>query len=194
MHKRHPSAAIVALTVMLAIVTVSAGVKIRTKADETFKFRGLRTWAWHPDGAGTVKMALTQNDNPEELRSQFEPTIIETVVKELAQRGWTEAQGNADLNVHYYLLISANTSTQAMGQFLPATMEWGLPPFSGSTTAFTVIEKGSLVLDVSAPSLKSVVWRGVAEAEIDRERSQEQRRTRVREAIRDMVKKLPPNK
>jgi uncharacterized protein DUF4136 len=194
-HHRHPSTAVVVLTVMLAVATVSAGVKIRTKKDDSFNFRGLRTWAWHPEGAGTVKMALTENDKPDELQRQFEPTIIEAVTSELGQRGWTPStQGTPDLEVHYYLLISTNLSSQSMGQFVPATMEWGLPPFSGQTTAFKMIEQGSLVLDVSAPSLKSVVWRGVAETEIDRERNQEQRRTRVREAIRDMLRKLPANR
>jgi hypothetical protein len=81
-----------------------------------------------------------------------------------------------------------------MGQFLPATMEWGLPPLTGATTAFKMVEEGSMVLDVSSPSVKSVIWRGIARAEIDRQRNEEQRRARVQQAIRDMLKKLPKNK
>jgi hypothetical protein len=189
-----PSAATVVLTIALAVSTSAAGVKIKTHQDETFTFRGLRTWAWHPGGAGDVKMAVTDKGDPAAVRRAFEPTIIDAVASELGQRGWVAAEGAADLQVMYYLLISAGASTQTMGQFLPATMEWGLPPLTGATTAFKMIEQGSIVLDVSAPSLKSVVWRGIAQAEIDRERNEEQRHARIRQAIRDMVKKMPRNR
>ena len=37
-------------------------VKIRTQADKTFSFKNLRTWDWHADGAGEVKLMTTQMD------------------------------------------------------------------------------------------------------------------------------------
>ncbi len=52
-------------------------------------------------------------------------------------------------------------------------------------------ERGSLVLDVTSPAKKSVVWRGVAETEVDRELSDDARKARIEKAVQDIVKKLP---
>jgi hypothetical protein len=153
----------------------------------------VRTWAWHPTGAGDVKMAVTPDDNPAAIRERFEPVIKDAVARELPARGLTAAApGQAsDLFVNYYLLISTNMSAQTMGQFVPTVPEWGLPPFSGATQSLRVFEKGSLVLDVTSVSSRALVWRGVAEAEIDRERTPEQREVRLRAAIADVLKKFP---
>lgn len=184
---------IVSAFVAALSMVLTAGVKIKTHHDKEFAFRGLKTWAWHPDGAGDVKMALTDSDDPAALKRQLEPTIKSAVETEMGRRGWTfSASGEADLRVFYYLLISASTSTQQMGQFIQAVPEWGLPPIDGATQSFKVVERGSLVIDMSAPAQETVVWRGVAQAEIDRENSQERRHERIRAAIRDMLKKFPP--
>jgi hypothetical protein len=81
-----------------------------------------------------------------------------------------------------------------MGQFLPSTAEWGLPPLTAPTTSFRVIQQGSLVLDIIDPGAKNVVWRSVAQGEIRADRSPQERNERLREAIGDMFKKFPPKK
>ena len=187
------------LTLVLSCALVmsphAAKVKIRTDFDEAFNFAGLRTWVWHPDGAGEVKMALTPDDNPEDVRARVEPMIMKAVAQELAGRGLTLAPaGSADLEVIYYLLISTNMSSQQMGQFLPSTAQWGLPPFAPQTTSLKVIEQGSQVLDLIAPTLKATVWRSVAQAEINRQRTDAERAVRIQSVVRDMLKNFPPKK
>ena len=79
-----------------------------------------------------------------------------------------------------------------MGQFLPSTTQWGLPPFAPSTTALTVAEQGSLVFDLSANG--EVVWRGIAEAKIKMELDQQKRAALLREAVGEILKRFPPKK
>ena len=43
---------LVVAALLAAPIALSAGVKVRSQHDKTFDFRGLTTWAWHPDGAG----------------------------------------------------------------------------------------------------------------------------------------------
>ena len=52
-------------------------------------------------------------------------------------------------------------------------------------------ERGSLVLDVTSPALKTVVWRGIAETEVDRDLTDADRKARIEKAVQDIVKKLP---
>jgi Domain of unknown function (DUF4136) len=178
--------------VLAAIVATGAKVKVTVQREESFSFVGMRTWAWHPDGAGDVKMALTPDDDPAAVRNRFEPVIIDAVGKALTARGLSTAAAGAepDLLVRYYVLISTNMSAQTIGQFVPASA-WGLPVFSGATQSLRVYEQGSLILDVRAPKSRELVWRGIAQAEIDRDRKPAERDARLRDAIADLVKKIP---
>jgi hypothetical protein len=177
----------------LAAVVVSAKVKIDVLHDPEFDFRPLKTFAWHPDGAGEVKVLVKYGGDPIKLRERFEPVIKPVVEQELAKKGLTAASGGTpDVYASYYLLITAGDSSQAMGQFISPTMEWGVPPFQGATQSLNIYEQGSLILDLSSPALKSAVWRGVAKAEIDRQRSEPKRDARIQEAVREMFKKYPP--
>jgi hypothetical protein len=171
---------------------VGAKVKVTVQRDEAFVFTGQRTWTWHPDGPGDVKMALTPNDDPAAIRNRFEPVIVDAVGKALATRGLAASAAGAepDFFVRYYVLISTNMSAQTIGQFAPAGY-WGLPTFSGATQSLRVFEQGALILDVRSAKSRELVWRGIAQAELDRERSPAERDKRLREAIGDIVKKFP---
>ena len=95
-----------------------------------------------------------------------------------------------DLRFHYYLLVTVGFDAQIMGQFLPATPVWGLPPFAPQTSALSIIQQGSLVLDAVSPTVGQVVWRCIAQTEIEAERTPEQRDKRLREVVRELVEAL----
>jgi hypothetical protein len=172
----------------------SAAVKVRTQFNKAFDFSKARTWAWNDTGAGEVKMARTADDDPEVVRQRAEPVIKEAVAAELPGRGVKPvAPGQApDIEVTYYVLITVGTQTQQIGQFLPAVAAWGIPPFTGATQSYKVIEQGSLVLDISANN--EVVWRGIGQAELKPGQTAEKRATLVREAVREILKHFPPKK
>jgi Domain of unknown function (DUF4136) len=171
-----------------------SAVKVKTEFSKTFDFSKVRSWTWNDKGAGEVKMARTADDDPEVVRKRAEPVIMASVAKELPQRGLAAAASGAaaDVEVTYYLLITVGTQSQQLGQFLPATMEWGVPPFSGATQSYRVIEQGSLVLDISANN--EVVWRGIGQAEIKPGQTAEKRAELIRAAVHEILKHFPPKK
>ena len=185
---------LVIAAMLAAPIALSAGVKVRSEYDKSFDFRGLTTWAWHPEGAGDVRMAVTADDDPAAMKERFEPVILDAVQKEMAGRGLNlaAAGGTPQLYVNYYVLISTNQSRQTMGQFLPTVPEWGIPPFSyGATQSLKVFEEGSLVLDVTSVKTRQLIWRGMAVAELQRKSAPEDRDIRLRSAIADVLKKFP---
>ncbi len=187
------ASAIVVAAALWVVGVDAAKIKVRTEHDKAFNFGAVKTYAWHPDGAGDVKILIADADDPKAVLARFDPVIRPAVEAELARRGLTQATSSQpDLLVNYYLLFSAGTSTQTAGQFLPPMVEWGLPPFMASTSSFKVFQQGSLILDMSSPVSKSVVWRGAAATEIDRTRKPAEQDARVRGAITDMLKKFPP--
>ncbi len=179
----------------LVVSTTLARVKVQADFDPAADFTNLKVWAWPTDGPGQMKMALTKDDDPEALRRRFEPVIVAAVEETMARKGFQKAApGQApDFHVAYFALLSMNTSAQVMGQFLPGTMEWGIPPFEGRTQSLKIYEQGSLVLDVLAPAHKPI-WRGIARAEVHREKPDAERNKNVREAINDLLKQFPPKK
>jgi len=188
---RVPVAAVVLAA--CGVVALSARVKVKTDVDPSADFKALKVWAWPSDGPGQVKMALTKYDNPEELRKRFEPTILSGVEAALTKKGFTKAAaGQApDFLVAYFALVSTNQSAQTMGQFLPGSVAWGIPPFAQTTTSLKIYEQGSLVLDVMTPA-KNPMWRGIAQAEMHRDRPQAEREKRLRGVIDDIIKEFPP--
>jgi Domain of unknown function (DUF4136) len=173
--------------------TVLAAMKVKTEGDPKFDFTSVKTWQWNDSGKGQVFMARTAEDDPEALRVRAEPIIVDAVASELAGRGIQPGEAaTADVRVIYYLLITVGSNAQYMGQFIPSTGQWGLPPIAGATQSLKVIEQGSLVLDFSSGG--RLIWRGVANAELKPMQPLEKRKARVREAVREIVKRIPRKK
>ena len=179
-----------ATLVGLAVHSAIAPVDVKVEFDKTFDFKPMKTWGWNPQQPGEVKMARTKDDDPEAARQRAEPVILDAVSTEIGRRGLQRATSAPDLIVTYYLLLTTNMTTQTMGQFLPATTGWGLPPFAQATQSLKMMNQGSLVLDLSANG--TVVWRGVAQAKIEFDADEKKRETLIREAVRDLLRRYPP--
>ena len=166
-----------------------ARVDVKVEYDKKFDFKTVRSWDWGPEGPGQVKMARTQYDDPDAMHKRTMPLIVEAVTSNLTQRGLLRSSP-PDLVVTYYLLLSTSISSQTMGQFLPATTFWGLPPFPPATQSMEVMNRGSLVLDLSAKD--TVVWRGLAQANIKMDTDEKKRESLLRDSIRDLLRRYPP--
>lgn len=185
----------IVLWIALAVVVEAAGIKTRAEADPTFDFSTVHTWAWDSAGAGDVMMARAATDDPAPVKQRVDPLIRQFVDAEMAGRGLAPAgSGAPDLQLHYYVIVTAGMNTQTAGQFLPAVANWGIPPFAPATTSFNMVTRGSLVIDATSPSAKRVVWRGVAEAEINDSDSNQKRDARIKDAAKELVKRLPLKK
>jgi hypothetical protein len=165
-------------------------VDVKIQSSERFDFSKVRTWGWHPDGPGEVKMGRTQDDDPEAMRRRAEPIIVDSVTMEMGRRGLQAAPASPDLLVHYYLLLTTSMSAQTLGQFLPTVVDWGLPPFAPATQSLEIMNQGSLVLDLSSNG--TVVWRGVAQAKLKMDADEKRRTSLLRESVRDLLRRYPP--
>ena len=182
-----------ALTIVVGMAVAvqpgAAAVKVRVDFDKTFDFRQARTWAWNAEEAGYVRVARTATDDPEDIRRRAEPLILSAVSAAMPKRGLVPAAGTPDLTIRYFLLITLGNSSQTLGQFLPSTTQWGVPPFAQVTTSYEIIEQGSLVLDLSANG--KAVWRGIAQAKIKLDLDPDKRAALIREAVDKILDKYP---
>lgn len=180
-----------ALVVLATTLVVADRPKISANVDESFSFAGPFTYAWTTP-TGELKMLQVAEQDPDRWRRLWDPTIVSSVDRELKARAFTAApKESADFIATYYILIGPNIASQKMGQFLAPTMEWGLPPFKGVAQSYDVAEQGSLVIDLYSQERKLVVWRGVAQANIDLRRSDAERSKNISKLITDVFKKYP---
>lgn len=171
---------------------VGARLDVRVEFDKAFAFAAVRTWSWHPARRGDVKMARTADDDPERMRQKAEPWIVSAVEAAMARLEIEHVEDGGDLAITYYLLLSTSFSSQTMGQFLPSVPEWGLPPFPPATQSLKFMNRGSLVLDLSAAG--AVVWRGLAQTNLQPDTGDNKRETVLREAVRDLLRRYPRRK
>jgi hypothetical protein len=182
--------AIAIALVALGVQATLARVDVKIDFDKTFDFKTVKTWGWAPAGPGEVKMARTQTDDPDAMKKVAEPPIVDAVTTEMTRLGLEKVEANPDVVVAYYLLLTTNMTAQTMGQFLPATMAWGLPLFPQATQSLKVLNQGALVLDLTAKS--AIVWRGVAQSQIKIGTDMKKREAMLREGVRDLLKRYPP--
>ena len=179
------------LVAMATTLLVADKAKISVNVNEKFSFAGPFTYAWTKP-TGEIKMLQVADANPERWRLMWDPTIVSAVDRELGTRKYTAAPlETADIKATYYILIGPDVASQKMGQFMAPTMEWGLPPFQGVATSYSIAERGSLVIDLYSQARKVVVWRGMIQANINLERTDAQRNASISKAIGDLFKKLP---
>jgi hypothetical protein len=182
-----------AVAVVTAVILLTepalARVDVKIDFDKNFNFTAVRTWSFDPAGKGEVKMARTQKDDPDAAKAVAEPIIVDAINTEM-QRLKLQTADKPDLIVRYFLLLVTDQTAQTMGQFLPGTVAWGLPPFSQSTQSLKVMNQGALVIDLAGGG--NVVWRGVAQAKLKTDTDFKKREATVREAVRDLLKRFPP--
>ncbi len=172
---------------------LAGGIKVETKHDKTFNFEGLKTYAWRLDGANPVHLLQTSGHDPEQIRKNVEPTILAAFDQAFASRGLRRiAEGEPDFYVDYYVLIGPNITSQYHGQFVGAIPEWGLPDFAMSTSALKIAVQGSLIVDLVSAKQKMIVWRGKADADLDKPKPPEQRVAVMNDVAKRMLEKFPP--
>jgi len=187
---RRAAAALLLFGLGTTVLMAKPKIQIQSKPD--FNYAGLQTWAWNPGGPGDVKIWVTKDSKSEPVKRQYEPVLMKAVEDELTKIGLAKASGAApDFLVTYYMLVTVGSSEHYAGQFLPNVTEWGLPPFTAQTTALSVYPMGTLVLDVASPDVDHVVWRAVAQAEIDLDKTEAQRAVRIKNVVHDILAKLP---
>jgi hypothetical protein len=185
--------ALSAMLVVALATLVHAGMKVKAEFDKEYDFSKARTFGWHPDGAGEVKLLMREGGDPEQIRARWEPTIKDAVQQEMTKRGLTPAtSGVPDLYLNYYFLSGPNSEAQTRGQFIGAIPPWGVPDFEMTTTSLKIFEQGTLILDIIDGPKRQIVWRGIAEAQVDRQRTPVEREKRLREAVGELLKKYPP--
>ncbi|MHC4968476.1 MAG: DUF4136 domain-containing protein [Planctomycetota bacterium] len=159
-----------------------SGISVWSERDPTASFAGLTTYDW-----AAVSQAVTNDPHAE--NPILDARVRHAVEAELAARGFEkQASGTPDFLVGYHVAIQEKLDVRYVDDYYGYSYTYrGRVP----RKTYYAYEEGTLILDVSTPNPKRLIWRAIARAEVQPGRSQEQEDERLAQAVRKMLDQFP---
>jgi hypothetical protein len=133
---------------------------------------------------------------------QYPDDITDSQIKsaidaQLATKGLTKTEGDANLYVGYQVAVDKEKEWTAYG--MGGGPAWGWGPGYGygygggmATATSSTIHIGTLGVDMYDPAAKQLVWRGSASKTLDPKAKPEKRQKNLGKAMAKMFKNYPP--
>jgi Domain of unknown function (DUF4136) len=168
------------LQVFLIMAVCSDGQDVHYNYDRGTNFASYKTYRW-VDLPGRVPDELIDRD------------IRRSIDEQLAQKGLTKVEKDADLYVGYQTVIDMEkgVSLSAWGTRGGPGGWGGLD--SGTVTGQTsTIPVGMLLVDLYDPAKKQLIWRGDATKSIDLKKDPDKNYKNLQKAMTKLFKNYPP--
>jgi len=164
--------------------TTMKDIKIRTESDPSVRFPGEGTFSW----------ALRSGDISKEFKGDAQAVgwrIRDTLEREFARRGFEYRGGDTRwISLVYYRIVTED-ELDAASLAKESGEKGGQPSATGGKFV-----KGSLIIDVLEPKTYRLMWRGIAEMQIDAvsEIGEQEKVKKTNEAVQKILEKFPPRR
>ena len=167
------------LAVFLFMAAGAYGQDVHYNYDRSANFAAYRTYQWVDIPGGKVPDSLIDRD------------IQRAVDEQLAQKGLTRVEENADLYIGYQVVIDLEKSVDlwSTGAGPGGWDGWGDRSVRGQTSTVPV---GILLVDVYDVGKKQLVWRGDAVKTIDLKTDPDKNYKNLQKAMAKLFKNYPP--
>ena len=172
----------VVIVLVLAVSAFAQDVRYNFAAGTDYgKYR---TYQW---------VQVKNTDQPDQLTDQQVKGAID---EELAKKGMTKVEGNADLLIAYQVSIGTEKQITMFDSGWGYGPGWGSGWYGGgggmSTGQTSTISIGQVDLDMYDAGQKSLVWRGTASKTLDTRAKPEKRLKNLRKGAAKLLKNYPP--
>ncbi len=139
---------------------------------------------YFPGGASDIR----DNASEDQLINQ---EIKRAVDEQLAQKGLTKVDKNADLHVSYHAAIRQEQSlyVSGVGWGDRGWGGWSDGSVQGQTSSVPI---GTIVVDLYDPAQKQLIWRGDATKTIDLKKDPDKNHRNLQKAMAKLFKNYPP--
>jgi hypothetical protein len=171
------------LTACLLAVAGAYGQDTHYNYDRGTNFAAYKTYQWVDTPGGAVPDQLIDRD------------IKRAVDEQLAQKGLTRVEKNANLYVGYQAVITLEKSVNLWGSSdnLGGWGPWGGGWRTGSVQGQTsTVPVGILLVDLYDPGKKQLIWRGDAIKAIDLKKDPDKNYKNLQKAVAKLLKNYPP--
>ena len=167
------------LTAFLLMAACAYGQDVHYNYDRSANFAGYKTYQWVDIPGGSV---------PDQLVHQ---AIKQATEEQLALKGLTKVENNADLYIGYQVVINLEKSVSLWGD----GPGWWDGPWGGARSMqgqTSTIPVGILVMDVYDVARKQLVWRGDAIKTVDLKKEPEKNYRNLQKVMAKLFKNYPP--
>lgn len=168
------------LATFLLMATCAYGQEVHYNYDRSANFAAYKTYQWVDIPGGAV---------PDQLIDQ---AIKRAAEEQLAQKGLTKVDENADLYIGYQFVLNLEKS---LSVWETGGAGWGLGPWSGGRNVqgqTSTIPVGILLMDLYDVGRKQLVWRGDAVKTIDLKKDPDKNYKNLQKVMAKLLKNYPP--
>jgi len=171
--------------ILLTFLTGCAtSMQVQSSHNSSADFSNLKTYQWG-------KVAPLDVDKSRVDVSEVDARIRRTVDNELAAKGFKKVSSGGDFLVTYHAALDTKVDITQQDVYAADGMTSDAA-WMGTEEVKTVIDKGSLVLDIVDPSSKKVIWRTSASKTVELDVSPAKKDARAKEAVQQMLANFPP--
>ena len=167
------------LAAFLLMAACAYGQDVHYNFDQSANFTTYKTYQWVDIPGGSV---------PDQLVHQ---AIKRATEEQLALKGLTKVENNADLYIGYQVVINLEKSVSLWGD----GPGWWDGPWGGARSMqgqTSTIPVGILVMDVYDVARKQLVWRGDAIKTVDLKKEPEKNYRNLQKVMAKLFKNYPP--
>jgi hypothetical protein len=170
------------LTAFLLMAACAYGQEVHYNYDRSANFAAYKTYQWVDIPGGAV---------PDQLIDQ---AIKRAADEQLAQKGLTRVDNNADLYIGYQFVLNLEKSL-SLWETGGAGPGWGLGLWGGGRNVqgqTSTIPVGILLMDLYDVGRKQLVWRGDAVKTIDLKKDPDKNYKHLQKVMAKLLKNYPP--
>lgn len=170
------------LAAFLFMTACAYGQDVHYNYDRGANFAAYKTYQWVEIPGGAV---------PDQL---IDRAIKRAAEEQLAQKGLTRVESNADLYIGYQFVLNLEKSI-SLWDTGGAGPGWGWDPFGGSRNVqgqTSTIPVGILLMDLYDSGKKQLVWRGDAVKTIDLKKDPDKNYKNLQKVMAKLFKNYPP--
>ena len=149
-----------------------------------------QTYSWLPEPA-EGRGADARVNNPLTIQR-----IVNAIDYALQEKGFQKVESGGDFKVGWHGAIQDETNYVTYNDYYG--YGWGGWGYGGwgtttSRTSSYTVEQGSLLIDIVDSRTNELVWRGLAQAEVGRQRSPEDTQRDLNDVCVEILKGFPPS-
>ena len=175
------------LPALFFMITCAYSQDVHYNYDRSANFASYKTYQWVdlPEPGGAVPDQLIDQD------------IKRAVDEQLAQKGLTRVEKDADLKVGYHAILREEKAIN-LDAFGTGGGPWGWGGGWGGFNSATVtgqtstITEGTLLIDLYDPATKQLIWRGDATKTIDFRKNPDKNYKTLQKAMAKLFRNYPP--
>ena len=182
---------------IISIFVCGAKMKVHSTFDPKASFTGLKTYAWSHD-------PVEKSGDPRVDDPILNARIKDAIEDRLAANKYEKLEsGNPDFLIQYHASLDDRMKISDMNSYYNISPSVGAVGFYTNYNAWSYVGGvtdvkyyaiGSLALDVIEPRSKQPIWRGIAQAEVQKKDSTTKRQKRLEKAVKKILKEFPPKK